>query len=139
MMDYETYRKNYFSDPQPEQRYDFAGIHGVTLYFEEYERAVDYYEQVLGPPAYSEGQYTRGWKLGDTWLTLLKGKSGSPANVEVSIVMASPEEAEKLQAAFIEAGGQGPEPSDQLMYYPIRSCPAADPFGTDIMIYSLLN
>jgi hypothetical protein len=138
-MDYETYRKKYFVDPAPEQGFDFAGIYGVTLYFEEYEEAVNYYRQVLGPPAYSEGEYTRGWQLGDTWLTLLKGKSGSPNNIEVSIVMESAGEAERLHLAFLKAGGVGPDPSDQLMYYPVRSCPVTDPFGTQILIYSHIN
>ncbi len=138
-MDCETYRKKYFVDPAPEQGFGFAGIHGVTLYFEEYEEAINYYRQVLGPPAYSEGENTRGWQLGDTWLTLLKGKSGSPKNVEVSIVMGSAGEAERLQTAFIKAGGVGPEPSDQLMYYPVHSCPVTDPFGTQILIYAHFN
>ncbi|GMQ78174.1 MAG: hypothetical protein BMS9Abin02_0673 [Anaerolineae bacterium] len=138
-MDFTAYREEYFVDPAPEQGFGFAGIYGVTLYFEEYEEAVNYYRQVLGPPAYSEGEYTRGWQLGDTWLTLLKGKSGSPINVEVTIVMESAGEAERLQMAFLKAGGVGPEPNDQLMYYPVRSCPVTDPFGSQILIYSHLN
>jgi len=138
-MDYEAYRKKYFSDPQPLQRYGFVGIHGLTLFFEEFDDAVDYYSQVLGSPAYSEGEFTRGWRLGDTWLTLLKGRGGSPGNVEVSILMESSAEAERLQFAFIEAGRIGPDPSDQLMYDPVRSCPVSDPFGTQIMIYAHLK
>lgn len=138
-MNYEAYRKEYFRDPQPDQKYGYAGIHGVTLFFEAFEEAVNFYGQVLGPPAYSEGEFTRGWQLGDTWLTLLKGRSGSPANVEVSIVMESAVEADQLQSAFIGAGGSGPAPSDQLMYYPVRSCPATDPFGTQILIYSKIK
>jgi hypothetical protein len=37
---------------------------------------------------------------------------------------------------FIEAGGTGHAPSDQLMYEKIRSCPVMDPFGTMLMIFS---
>ncbi len=138
-MDYESYRQKYFTDPQPGPHYAYQGLHGVTLYFQDYERAVAYYSQVLGPPAYLEGQGTRGWHIGDTWLTLLKGSAGNPTNAEINFVMATPAEAERLQAAFIAAGGQGELPSDQLMYAPVRYCPVRDPFGTDILIFSFLE
>lgn len=133
-MDYDAYRSTYFADPIPEPGYRFKGSFGVTLYFEDYEAAVDYYEAVLGPPAYVEGQWTRGWQIGAGWLTLLKGKGGSPMNVEITFALETPEEAEALQRAFLAAGGQGPAPSDQLMYTPIRSCPVTDPFGTEILV-----
>jgi hypothetical protein len=99
-----------------------------------YAEAVAYYQQVLGPPAYLEGEGTRGWKIGDTWLTLLQGKTGDPQNVEVLIVMQTPAEAERLHAAFVAAGGVGDAPTDQLMYEPVRFCPVRDPFGTHILI-----
>ena len=138
-MDYEEYRNAYFADPMPKPRYRFSGAFGVTLYFEEFDAAVGYYQQVLGPPVYVEGEGTRGWPIGSGWLTLLRGKSGSPRNVEVTFQLETPEEAERLQRAFIEAGGEGPAPSDQLMYEPIRSCPVRDPFGTEMLIISPLD
>jgi hypothetical protein len=137
-MDYEDYRKAFFSDPPPQPRYQISGISGVALFIEDFDLAVEYYQQVLGPPAYVEGQGTRGWLIGPDWLTLLKGKSGAPQNVEVILSMETPEEAERLQRAFIEAGGTGEDPSDQLMYEPVRYCPVRDPFGTDILIISPL-
>ncbi len=137
-MDYEEYRKAYFADPMPEPGYRFSGSLGVTLFFEQFDLAVDYYRQVLGPPAYVEGEGTRGWSIGSSWLTLLRGKSGNPQNVEVTLQLETPEEAERLQRAFIEAGGEGPAPSNQLMYEPIRSCPVRDPFGTELLIVSPL-
>lgn len=137
-MDFETYRTAYFVTPAPEARFRFAGRFGITLYFEAYAAAVDYYRQILGPPAYVEGEWTRGWRVGDGWLTLLKGQSGGPRNVEVMFRLETAAEAERLQRAFIEAGGEGPAPSDQLMYEPIRACPVRDPFGTEILIYSPL-
>jgi hypothetical protein len=137
-MNYKEYREAYFTDPMPEPRYHFSGSFGVTLYFEEFGSAVGYYRQVLGPPAYVEGEGTVGWPIGPGWLTLLRGKSGSPRNVEVTLQLETPEEAERLQRAFIEAGGVGPAPSDQLMYEPIRSCPVRDPFGTEVLIISPL-
>jgi hypothetical protein len=53
--------------------------------------------------------------------------------------MDSPQEAERMQQAFITAGGEGPESQDALMYEPVRVCPVRDPFGTQIMIYSLIE
>jgi hypothetical protein len=58
--------------------------------------------------------------------------------VEVTLQVESPEEAERLQRAFIEAGGEGATPSDELMYVPVRFCPVRDPFGTEILIISPL-
>jgi hypothetical protein len=104
------------------------------LFFSDYEAAVSYYTQVLGEPAYVEGSGTRGWQLGDTWLTLLKGKTGNPQNMELNIIMQTPEEAERLQSAFLSAGGHGEAPSDELMYVPVRYCAVQDPFGTNILI-----
>jgi hypothetical protein len=125
-MNYDEYRNAYFTDPAPKPRYHFIGTFGVTLYFENFDLAVAYYHQVLGPPAYVEGKGTRGWQIGNGWLTLLEGKSGNPRNVEVTLQMETPEDAEKLHRAFLEAGGKGPAPSDELMYEPIRSCPVRD-------------
>lgn len=137
-MNYESYRQQFFVTPAVEPRFEFRGIHGATLFFQNYETAVVYYTAVLGPPNYVEGSGTRGWQLGQTWLTLLKGNKGNPQNVEVPLVMQTPAEAERLQAAFIKAGGQGEAPSDQLMYEPVRFCPVQDPFGTAILIISPL-
>lgn len=137
-MNFKEYQKAYFTDPIPEPHFHFSGVFGVTLFFEEFDSAADYYQQILGPPAYVEGEGTRGWQIGSGWLTLLRGKSGNPRNVEVTLQMETPEEAESLQRAFIAAGGEGPAPSDQLMYVPLRSCPVIDPFGTEILIISPL-
>jgi len=138
-MDYESYSDKYFTKPAPEPRYKFRGTHGITLYFEQYEAAISYYSEVLGEPAYVEGSGTRGWRLGNTWLTLLKGRTGNPQNMEVNIVMQTPGEADRLQAAFINAGGDGEDPSDELMYEPVRFCSVQDPFGTQILIICALN
>ena len=137
-MDYETNQKNYFADPAPEERYKFSGDFGVTLFYQDYVAAIAYYERVLGPPAYLEGDGTRGWRIGDGWLTLLWGKSGNPKNTEITFVVSTPEQAEALQQAFIEAGGTGPPPSDELMYEPIRYCAVTDPFGVALLIISRL-
>jgi len=138
-MDYESYRKANFIEPAPKPRFDFIGLHGVALYISDYQAAVAYYTNVLGAPAYMEGKFTHGWRVGSIWLTLFPAKSGEPQNIEIHFLMKTPEEAERLQRAFIEAGGSGDEPSDQLMFEPIRFCSVKDPFGTSILIVSHLS
>ena len=137
-MDYETYRKSYFTDHQPEPRYRFTGSFGVTLFYEDFQAAAAYYTKVLGPAAYVEGAGTLGWPIGSGWLTLLQGKSGNPTNVEVTFQVDTPNEADRLQEAFIAAGGTGPAPSDGLMYVPIRYCPVKDPFGATLLVISVI-
>jgi len=119
-------------------RFAFSGAFGVTLFFEEFAAATAFYGDVLGPPAYVEGDDTRGWRVGDGWLTLLPGKNRTSQYVEVQLRVDTPLEAERLQRAFVEAGGTGSASSDQLMYEPIRSCPARDPFGVDWLFLSCL-
>lgn len=138
-MDFEEYIKSFFVDPQPDPRFDFVGLNGISLYFSDYKAAARYYEQVLGPSAYVEGEWTRGWRIGNSWLTLFPSKQGNPQNAEVTIVMKTPDEADRLQTAFIKAGGTGENPSDELMYEPIRMCPVQDPFGTNILIICPLS
>ena len=135
-MDYNAYRKKYFVDPPPEPRFEMKGIFGATLFFHDFERAAVYYTQVLGSPAYIEGENTLGWRVGSTWLPLLRAKAANPSNVEINIVTESPQEADRLQNAFIAAGGEGQEPVDDLMYEPLHMCAIRDPFGTEILISS---
>lgn len=137
-MDYENYRKANFVNPPPKPKFEFIGLHGVALYFSNYEAAVAYYTKVLGPPAYVEGKFTRGWCVGNIWLTLFPTKSGNPQNAEIHFLVDTPEEADRLHQAFIDAGGIGEAPSDQLMYEPIRYCSVQDPFGKSILIVSRL-
>ena len=138
-MDYDEYQRAFFTDPAPAERFRFTGSFGVSLYFQDFHEAVAYYAEVLGSPHYVEGEGTRGWRVGGGWLTLLRGYRGSPRNVEVTFEMGSPGEAERLQRAFIEAGGTGPPPSDELMYVPVRSCPVRDPFDTELLITARLD
>ncbi len=136
--DYEAYREKHFVDPPPEPRFDVVTC-GATLFYEDYEQAVAFYTEVLGPPAYVEGGGTRSWILGGTWLTLLRGRNGNPTNVEIPFVAASPAEAERLHAAFIAAGGSGPDPIDTLMGRPVRSGPVTDPLGVELLVYAPLD
>ncbi len=137
-MNYQEYQKAYFVNPQPEPRFHFAGTFGLTLYYQDFDAAVAFYEQVLGVAGYQEGADTRGWRIGQGWLTLLRGKQGNPQNVEITFELDTPAAAEAMQQAFIQAGAQGIAPSDQLMYTPVRICPVTDPFGVDVMIFAQL-
>jgi len=119
-------------------RFGFRAAGGPVLYFADFETAVAYYTEVLGEPGYVEGTGTCGWAIGSSYLTLLRGGDGAPRNTEVGLIMESAAEAERLQAAFIAAGGTGDDPSDQVMYRQIRSCPVTDPFGTRFLIYAPL-
>lgn len=118
-MDYEAYRKAYFADPMPQTRFGFSGTFGVTLYIEDFDSALSYYQQVLGPPAYVEGPGTRGWQIGSGWLTLLQGKSGNPHNVEITLQVETPQEAGKLQ-------GPSSQPAEKAQ--PLRMYSCTSPF-----------
>ena len=137
-MDYEAYRKAYFVDPPPQPRFQFSGLHGAALYFNEYEKAVAYYTQVLGSPGYVEGKNTNAWQLGNIWITLFPAKSGSPQNAELIIQMETPAEVDRLRDAFVAAGASGDAAMDTLMFEPLRFASVQDPFGTLITIVSPL-
>lgn len=69
----------------------------------------------------------------------MRGESGEPRDVEITFQVETPAGAEELPAALAEAGGEGEQPSDELMYVPIRSCPVRDPFDTELLIASPLG
>ena len=133
-MDYETYRTQNFVDPQPEPRFDVFGIRGATLYYEDYSAAVDFYTAVFGPPGYVEGEFTRGWRVGDTWLTLFPAESDGPENAEVPIYCPTRSAVDALYTALVEAGATGAPPEDTLMYLPVYMAIVTDPFGVTIDI-----
>lgn len=128
-MDFEEYRARYFADPQPEQRFAFAGVRGATLYYQEYAAALAFFRRVFGEPAYVEGEFTHGWQIGESWLTVFPAKEGNPSNLEVPIYLQDSSEVDSLYAAFIAAGAHGDPPQDALMYAPVRMTVVTDPFG----------
>jgi hypothetical protein len=66
-MDYKSYRQAYFTNPAPLPQYRFQGSFSVTLFYEDFAAAVDYYGSVLVAPGYVEGDGTRGWQIGSGW------------------------------------------------------------------------
>lgn len=135
-MDFEEYRKRYFVEPAPEEKFSFKGVIGATLYYQEYAAALAFFRQVLGEPAYVEGELTHGWRIGKSWLTIFPSKSGNPANLEVMIYLQAPQDVDALYAAFIAAGAVGDPPQDTLMYAPVRMAVVTDPFGG---VFSLVS
>jgi uncharacterized glyoxalase superfamily protein PhnB len=133
-MDYKEYREKFYVEPQPEPRFRFSGLAGYSVFVKNYDKALAYYKEVFGPPAYVEGESTHGWRIGEAWFTLFPARKTGPRRMEVTIMMDSVEEAERLHAAFLAAGGTGAPPSDELMYEPVRFCSVKDPFGSDITI-----
>lgn len=131
-MDFETYRKNYYMDPQPEPRFDLLGIRGAVLYYEDYPAALDFYTRVFGPPNYVEGALTHGWRLGESWLTLFPSRTGSPANIEAPFYLPTREAVDGLYAALLDAGAKGEPPSETLMYRPVYMALVIDPFGVKL-------
>ena len=138
-MDNQTSRKNYFTVPQPEQRFKFAGLFGAALYYQDYPTALAFYTEVLGAPAYIEGEHTHSWTVGSTWLTLFPSKNGNPSNVEVGFYVNTPEEVDRLTNAFIAAGAKGEPPVDTIMHLPVRMSVLADPFGVKLAVVCLVG
>lgn len=128
-MDFEEYRARYYADPPPEQRFSFVGVRGATLFYPDYPGALAFFRQVFGEPAYVEGEFTHGWRIGESWLTVFPAKEGSPGNLEVPVYLQTPEGVDALYAAFIVAGAAGDPPQNTLMYVPVYMTVVADPFG----------
>ncbi|MEJ2759557.1 MAG: hypothetical protein P8046_13835 [Anaerolineales bacterium] len=128
-MDFEEYRARYFTDPSPKPKYPFIGVCGATLFYQEYPAALAFFRQVFGEPAYVEGDFTHGWRIGESWLTVFPAKEGSPANLEVPVYLQTAEAVDALYAAFIAAGAMGDPPQNTLMYVPVYMTVVTDPFG----------
>jgi hypothetical protein len=111
---------------------------GVSLYFEAFENAFEYYSQGLGPPAYVEGKNIRGWPIGSGWLTLFRAGSGGPTEAGATFYLNSLQESGRIQHTSIDVGVEGPPPSDELMYELVRFCLVLDPFDTEIVVVSRL-
>ena len=73
---------------------DVISLNFPSFYVKDYETAIAFYTRVFGPPQ-SDRPRIKGWKLGDTWLTLfpsedmghdpdanpLHTKADSPTNI----------------------------------------------------------
>ncbi len=93
-----------------EQRFNIVDLNYVSLYYEDIQGAIAFYENVFGPPEdVDEGGEIYGWQMGSTWLTLFPSKKGTqagsnPRNTEFAIQVSAPQEVDILFQALIEAG-----------------------------------
>jgi catechol 2,3-dioxygenase-like lactoylglutathione lyase family enzyme len=112
----------------------------VSLYFEEYDEASEFYSSVLGPST-SLKEDIRYWKMGSTMLTFFPSKHGpskhkNPRNTEFAIQVATPGDVDRLYDRFTSAGAVGgTQPEDTWMYEPMRFAYVDDPFGVRVDIY----
>jgi len=128
-MDLAEYKEKFFTDPQPESRYDYRGILGASIHYKDRAAALEFLQRVFGPPAYVEGKDTHGWKLGESWLSVFPSDVGTATNMDIPLYLQSAEEVDKLYRAFIEAGAEGEPPKNNLMYEQVRIAFLRDPFG----------
>ena len=133
-MNFAEYKKKFYADPQPESRFAFRGIQGASIHYQDYSAALDFLRRVYGPPSYIEGEFTHGWKLGDTWLSIFPSEDGNATNMEVPVYLESARDVDKLYQAFLEAGAEGEPPENTLMYEPVRIAFVKDPFGVAWML-----
>jgi uncharacterized glyoxalase superfamily protein PhnB len=120
---------------------DVISLNYPSFYVKDYETAIAFYTQVFGPPQ-SDKPRIKGWKLGDTWLTLFPSTDmghdpeANPRNAEFAIQVATPEQVDALYHALLEAGAKVcMEPKDTEMYDPMRFCCVDDPVGIRIDVY----
>jgi predicted enzyme related to lactoylglutathione lyase len=112
-----------------------------SFYVKDYDAAIAFYTQVFGLPQ-SDTPRIKGWKLGDTWLTLFPSEDmghdpdANPRNAEFAIQVAAPEQVDVLYHSLLEAGAKiCMEPEDTEMYEPMRFCCVDDPVGIRIDVY----
>lgn len=126
--------------------YEILDLNYVSLYIEDFSEAIEFYEQVFGPPeTVDEAGGIYGWRMGATWLTLFPSEQGSykgsnPRNAEFAIQVSKPEEVDVLYELLLNAGAKSCwAPEDTNMYEDMRFSCVDDPFGVRIDIYGLLD
>jgi catechol 2,3-dioxygenase-like lactoylglutathione lyase family enzyme len=113
----------------------------VSLYVEEFEKAVAFWTALFGPPEFKEQETTLGWKMGATYLTLFPAAHGTvpgsnPRNAEFAIRVEAPGQVDALLEAMVEQGAKvvmGAQ--DTWMYEKMRYGCVDDPFGVRIDVY----
>ena len=119
----------------------FVTLSFPSFYVHNYDKAIAFYTQVFGRPQ-TDIPNIKGWKLGDTWLTLFPAKGmapdpgANPRNAEFAIQVAEPSQVDVLHEALLKAGAERcMEPKDTAMYDPMRFCCVDDPVGIRIDVY----
>ena len=121
--------------------FSILALNYPSFYVRDYDTAIAFYTRVFGPPELDEPRL-KGWKLGDTWLTIFPSKDlghdpdSNPVNAEFAIQVAAPEQVDALYIAMLEAGAKKcMEPEDTWMYEDMRFCCVDDPVGIRIDVY----
>ena len=60
-MDGGVCQRKFFTAPRPKPRFRYKVGFEVSLFFEAYQAAVDFYSQVLAPPAYVQVEGANRW------------------------------------------------------------------------------
>jgi catechol 2,3-dioxygenase-like lactoylglutathione lyase family enzyme len=128
-MDFEEYKRKFFVSPAPDQQFQIVGLKGAAIYVSDYAKALDFYTKLFGSPQYSEGDSTRGWKIGASWLSLFPSEKDDPRNVEITLALETKSEVDRLYKAFISLGAKGEPPEETLMYSPVYLAFVVDPIG----------
>ena len=112
----------------------------VSLYMEDLDGGVEFFNKLFGPPVYGEGR-VYGWRMGATWLTLFSSDAGNcagsnPRNAEYGFQVERPGEVDVLYRRLLDLGSVVCRvPEDAWMYEPMRFACVDDPFGVRIDIY----
>lgn len=121
------------------------GLRYPSFYLRDFNKAVAFYSAVFGPPDADE-ETIKGWRLGDTWLTLFPAIGNTsvldrnPRNAEFAIQVESPAQVDALYETLLRAGATScMKPEDTEMYEPMRFCCVDDPVGIRVDVYSLLT
>ena len=137
--------KNEPSSPRG-RPFQILDLNYVSLYIEDFAEALEFYEQVFGPPETAdEAGQIYGWRMGATWLTLFPSQQGNykgsnPRNSEFAIQVSKPEEVDILHQLLITAGAKSCwTPEDTSMYEEMRFSCVDDPFGVRIDVYFPLD
>ena len=75
--------------------FTITGLYFPSFYVQEFDKAVSFYSEVFGTPE-TNLERLKGWKLGNTWLTLFPSDEGTaagknPRNAEFAVQVAAPE------------------------------------------------
>jgi len=134
------------SSEMPTPKFTVVGLNFVSLYFNDYDKAVEFYTGIFGKFDFykEEGEKLYGIRMGSTWLTIFPSEIGTqkdsnPHNTEFAIQVTTPEEVDVLYQLFLDAGAKDcMVPQDTVMYDKMRFCCVDDPFGVRIDVYCRL-
>lgn len=125
--------------------YRIRALRFPSFYLKDFAAASEFYTSIFGAPE-TDAEQIKGWRLGDTWLTLFPAlglapdHDANPRNAEFALEVETPAEVDALFAAFVAAGAKGcMDPSDTEMYEPMRFAAVDDPFGIRVDVYCPLK